>query len=217
MKKSKAETAETRKRIVDVAVRAFKANGIHATGVAEIMAAAGLTHGGFYRHFASKEQLVAEACAAGMETLVCAAATAAEGGPEAFLKHLERIFSAGHRDDTLGGCPLVAMGSELVRADEPTRHAVSQGFEALIDIVAKWMPDDDAQAARANAAYTLSSMIGAVTMSRIVDNRELSDQILDMAKSRLVDWPVKDQVEAKKRPAKTSATSRKRIATVSAE
>jgi TetR/AcrR family transcriptional repressor of nem operon len=217
MKKSKAETAETRKRIVDVAVRAFKANGIHATGVAEIMAAAGLTHGGFYRHFASKEQLIAEACAAGMETLVCAAATAAEGGRESFLKHIERVFSAGHRDDMLGGCPLVAMGSELVRADEQTRHAASQGFEALIDIVADWMPDEDIEAARAHAAYTLSAMIGAVTMSRIVDNRELSDQILHVAKSHIVDWPAKERAATKKRPAKTPAASRKRSAAVSAE
>ena len=64
MKKSKAETAATRKKIVAVASQAFKSNGIHATGVAEIMAAAGMTHGGFYRHFESKEQLIAAACAA---------------------------------------------------------------------------------------------------------------------------------------------------------
>jgi len=72
-KKSKTETAQTRKRIIDVAAKAFKSNGIEATGVAEIMSAAGLTHGGFYRHFESKEQLIAEACASGMELLVAAA------------------------------------------------------------------------------------------------------------------------------------------------
>jgi TetR/AcrR family transcriptional repressor of nem operon len=209
MKKSKAETAETRKRILEVAARAFKSNGIHATGVAEIMTAAGLTHGGFYRHFSSKEQMIAEACTASMGTLVDSAAAAAEGGPESFLKHIEDFLSAGYRDDTLGGCPLVAMGSELVRADARTRRAASQGFEELIDIVAKWMPDDDARAARASAMFTLSSMIGAVTMSRIVDNRELSDQILDVAKKRLANRSAKAS-PLKKRPTKPSAVTRAR-------
>ena len=200
MKKSKAETANTRKRILEVAARAFKNNGMHATGVAEIMAAAGLTHGGFYRHFSSKEELIAEACGASMRILVESAAAAVEGGPESFLNHIEDFLSAGYRDDTLGGCPLVAMGSELVRADARTRRAVSQGFEQLIDIVAKWMPDDDAQTATANAMFTLSSMIGAVTMSRIVDNRELSDQILDVAKKRLANRLATARRLLKKRP-----------------
>src|ERR1700722_12643480 len=107
MKKSKAETAITRKRIVQVAAQEFRRKGIQQTGVADVMAAAGLTQGGFYRHFASKDQLVAEACAASMSDLVQAADAAVEAGDDAFLKHVENFLSCKNRDDWLGGCPLV--------------------------------------------------------------------------------------------------------------
>ncbi|MFS8974506.1 TetR/AcrR family transcriptional regulator [Cupriavidus necator] len=188
MKKSKAETAETRRRIVEIAVREFRRNGIHATGVSEIMAAAGLTHGGFYRHFSSKDQLVAEACAASMESLVEKAEAAAEGGTEAFLNHIRDFLSAEYRDDRLGGCPLVALGSELARADEDTRRAASNGFRGLIDVTSDYF---DSEEAKGDAIFTLSAMIGAVTMSRIIDDQSLSDQILEEAKKRLARLPSK--------------------------
>lgn len=221
MKRSKAETAETRKRILEVASQAFKTNGIQGTGVAEIMAAAGLSHGGFYRHFASKEQLVAEACAVSMDFFVGSAGAAAERGRESFVKHIEHSLSAEYRDDTLGGCPLVAMGSELVRADVATRRAASQGFEDLVDVVAKWIPVEDSSTARDDAIFTLVSMIGAVTMSRIIDNRELSDQILDITKKRLASFPVKARSTRKRylaRPAKgTDKGGKQRLASPAAK
>jgi TetR/AcrR family transcriptional repressor of nem operon len=188
-KKSKTETAQTRKRIVEVAAKAFKSNGIQATGVAEIMSAAGLTHGGFYRHFESKEQLVAEACASSMELLVEAAEAAAAGGDAAFLKHLESFISTEHRAEYLGGCPLVAMGSELARADIETRHAASQGFQQMIDIIAKRSQAKGPKSAKEDAIFTLSSMIGAVTMARIMDDPKVSNQILAIARKRLGEMP----------------------------
>jgi TetR/AcrR family transcriptional repressor of nem operon len=197
VRKSAAEAAETRKRIVEEAAKAFKSNGIQATGVAQIMAAAGLTHGGFYRHFESKEQLLAEACAESMEVLVGAAESAARRGDDAFLKHLNDFLSAEYRDDCIGGCPLVAMGSELARADASTRHGASDGFSKIIDIMAKRSSAASAAAARADAIFTLSSMIGAVTMSRIVDDPKLSDQILAVARKRLLPSAVR---KPKRRP-----------------
>ncbi|WP_434576507.1 TetR/AcrR family transcriptional regulator [Pseudomonas sp. Z3-6] len=187
MRKSKAETAETRKRIVNVASQVFKCNGIHAAGVSEIMAAAGLTHGGFYRHFESKEQLVAEACAVSMDELVGAAEIAVEGGDETFLKHVEDFLSAEYRDDHLGGSPLVAMGSELARASEATRRAATLGYEGLIELMAKRCHLRGPELAKTDAIFTLSSMIGAVTMSRIVDDPELSHLILESTRTRLTE------------------------------
>jgi TetR/AcrR family transcriptional repressor of nem operon len=189
MKKSKAETALTRKRIVEVASQAFKTNGIQATGVAEIMQSAGLTHGAFYRHFESKEQLVAEACGAGMDVLVESARAAAESDA-AFRKHVESVLSAEYRDDCLGGCPLTAMGSELVRADPETRKIVSEGYKELISALSKRGPHQGTKTAEADAVFTLCSMVGAITMSRIVDDPRSSAQILDVARRRLVN-PVK--------------------------
>ena len=191
MKKSKVEAAETRKRIVEVAAQAFKSNGIRATGVAEIMAAAGLTHGAFYRHFESKEQLVAEACAVSMSTLVESTGAAAQEGDESFLAHLENFLSTDCHDDGLAGCPFVAMGSELARADLDARRAASAGFRGLIDIIAGRDQARDAASARADAIFTVSSMIGAVTMARIVDDPALSTQILDLARERLANLPAR--------------------------
>lgn len=193
MKRSKADTAETRKRIIKTAGQAFKSNGIEGTAVAEIMAAAGLSHGGFYRHFSSKEQLVAEACAAEMDHFVCAASESVEPGAEAFIRHIEKFLSAEYRDDTVIGCPIVTMGSELARADAGTRRVVSRGYEELIDIVTKWLSSVDDAAARDDAMFTLSSMVGAMTMSRITDNPALSDHMLEVAKKRLAHLLVQRQ------------------------
>lgn len=187
MKRSKADTAVTRARVVEVAAQTFAKNGIRATGVAEIMAAAGLTHGAFYRHFDSKEQLVAEACASTLDSLVGSAEAVAGQEQGSFLKNLERFLSSECHEDGLAGCPFVAMGSELARADSETRHVVTAGFENLVELIATRYPEMDTRSAREAAIYTLTSMIGAVTMSRIVDDSVLSNQILDVAKANLAE------------------------------
>ncbi len=197
MKKSKAEAAETRKRIVEVATDAFRCNGIRATGVAEIMAAAGLTHGAFYRHFDSKDQLIAEACAAGVDVLVDSAEIAAEGGTEAFLDHLEQFLSADYHDDSLAGCPFVSMGSELARADADTRRAATTGFLELIEIVARREGSMDGGVSEDSALFTVTSMIGAVTMARIVNDPAVSGRILDVARARLTGQSCREQSAAK--------------------
>jgi TetR/AcrR family transcriptional repressor of nem operon len=185
VKKSKAETAQTRRKIVAEAARAFKSNGIHATGVAEIMSAIGLTHGGFYRHFESKEQLVAEACSASMDLLIEAAQSAASSSDEAFLKHLEKLLSAQYRDEHSIGCPLVAMGSEIARADIDTKRAVSDGFRQLVEVIDRRHKLTGGKSVRDEAIFTLCSMIGAVTMARVMDDPELGEKILAIARKRL--------------------------------
>lgn len=185
MKKSKVETALTRKRIVEVASQTFKANGIQATGVAEIMQSVGLTHGAFYRHFESKEQLLAEACRAGMDVLVETAKAASESD-SAFRKYVESVLSAEYRADCLGGWPLTAMASELVRANPKTRNVVSEGYRELIEALSKRGPDQGTKTAEMDAVFILCSMTGAITMSRIVDDPRLSAQILEVARKRLV-------------------------------
>src|ERR1700738_4699391 len=112
MKKSKLESAETRRRIVRTAAAEFRRNGINGTGLSDLMAAAGLTHGGFYRHFGSKDQLVAEACAAAteavLETMKAAAThrTANNNGLQAIV---EGYLSTEHRDNPSEGCPFAGL------------------------------------------------------------------------------------------------------------
>jgi TetR/AcrR family transcriptional repressor of nem operon len=180
MKKSKVETAETRRRIVDVAAREFRARGIQATGVADIMSEAGLSHGGFYRHFDSKDHLVAEACEAGITAMIGKLEIAAGEliGKEGFKAIVEAYVSAAHRDSPGRDCPFASMGSELARTDEATRAAASRGFDELVDVVAKRIGHHHRDAARSEAVFALSAMIGAVTMARIIGSGEASDAIL---------------------------------------
>lgn len=187
MRKSKVETAETRKRIVGVAAREFRARGIGATGLADLMSEAGLSHGGFYRHFDSKDHLVAEACAAGLADVVSALEIAAEGshGKDGFKAIVDAYVSASHRDAPADGCPLAGMGSELAHADEQTRATASQGFENLVELLARRVGRRSRDAARSEAVFALAAMIGAITISRIVADPDVSNSILQDVKEHL--------------------------------
>src|SRR5271168_985160 len=183
MRKSREEAAETRKSIVRAAAREFRERGIVATGLADLMKAAGLTHGGFYRHFASKDQLVAEATVAAMDSILeeLAAHPTVNSAVAGYL-------STRHRDNPASGCPLAALGGELARSDKNARAAATAGFVRLVDILlaGKAHTAD----ARRQALVAAVAMIGAVTMSRVVSDSALSDEILDAAgKNLMADEP----------------------------
>ena len=188
MRKSKQAAAETRHRIVKAAAAKFRQNGIGGTGLSDLMAAAGLTHGGFYRHFDSKDQVVAEACTAAVETLVEQLAASASGkSPQRGLKTIvETYLSAAHRDEPANGCPLAALGSEMARADEKTRAAATQAFLKLVGVIASQFGKTRPEVARRRALVAAATMIGALTMSRIVTDSELSAGILREAEKQLV-------------------------------
>ena len=185
MKKSKIETAETRRRIVKAAAAEFRRNGIHATGLCELMAAAGLTHGGFYRHFDSKDQLVAEACAAGMEAGVGRATACHSLGRSGLKKIAASYLSTAHRDNPSEGCLLAGLGSELARSGDKTRATVTAGILKLADVIASEYCRTKPKTAKARALVALSAMIGAITLSRIVTDPELSAAILDHTRKYL--------------------------------
>ncbi|MGF6545892.1 TetR/AcrR family transcriptional repressor of nem operon [Paraburkholderia youngii] len=188
MRRSKLETAETRRRIVDVAARAFRANGIQTTGLADLMADAGLSHGGFYRHFESKDQLIAQACEAALTDIIgkLEAAAGERTGAKAFKAIVEAYVSTSHRDAPADGCPLAGMGSELARADGQTRAVAARGFDGLVDILASRSGRRHHAAARSEAIFALSAMIGALTMARIVEDPDESAAILQTVQERLI-------------------------------
>ena len=185
MRKSKQEAAATRQRIVKAAAAKFRLNGIGGTGLSDVMAAAGLTHGGFYRHFESKDQLVAEACAAATESAM--ATFFSNKSPKNGLKaRVAKYLSPAHRDDPSGGCPLAALGSEIARSDEKTRAAATQAFLKLVEVIASQFRKTPPDVARRRALVAAATMIGALTMSRIVTDSELSAGILREAEKQLV-------------------------------
>jgi TetR/AcrR family transcriptional repressor of nem operon len=178
MRKSREEAAQTRRRIVEAASREFQKNGIVATGLNDLMKAAGLTHGGFYKHFASKDQLVAEATTAALDALLeqMAAHPTITAAVAAYL-------STRHRDNPASGCPLAAIGSELSRSDRKARAAATAGFVRLVDILEG---KAGTAAARRRALVAAATMIGAVTMSRMVTDLELSAEILREVEKNLM-------------------------------
>jgi TetR/AcrR family transcriptional repressor of nem operon len=181
VRKSKEEAALTRKRIVTAAAGEFRKNGIVATGLNDLMKAAGLTHGGFYKHFESKDQLVTEACAEAVETMIEFVTDAAAGGTPV----AETYLSTSQRDNPAAGCPLSAIGSELGRSDEKTRAVATEGFLKLVDVMAGQFGKAKPADARRRALVAVSMMIGAQTMARMVTDPELSAEILREAKKSL--------------------------------
>lgn len=192
MRKSKQEAAATRQRIISAAAAAFRKNGIAATGLADLMADAGLTHGGFYRHFDSKDQIVAEACTTAVDSLVEQLAAAASGkSPQRGLKTIvENYLSAAHRDEPADGCPLAALGSEIARADDRTRAAATQAFLKLVGLIAAQFGKTRPDIARQRALVVAATMIGALTMSRVVTDSELSAGILREAEKQIGQFAV---------------------------
>jgi TetR/AcrR family transcriptional repressor of nem operon len=178
MRKSREEAARTRERIVTAAAGEFRKHGIVATGLNDLMKAAGLTHGGFYKHFESKDQLIEEACGEAVKALIEKMSVAGTRAVAAYL-------STGHRDNPAEGCPLAAIGSELARGDENTRAVATDGFLKLVEIVADQFGEIPPEAARRRALVAVSTMIGALTMSRIVTDPDLSGEILRSAEESL--------------------------------
>jgi TetR/AcrR family transcriptional regulator, transcriptional repressor for nem operon len=185
MRKSKQEAAATRQRIIKAAAAAFRKNGIAGTGLSDLMAAAGLTHGGFYRHFDSKDQIVAEACAAATESAI-ATFFSKKSSQRGLKARIAKYLSPAHRDDPSAGCPLAALGSEIARCDGKTRAAATQAFLELVDIIAAESGKTRPDVARRRALVAASTMIGALTMSRMVTDSELSAGILREAEKQLV-------------------------------
>ena len=183
MRKSKLEAAQTREAVVASAAELIRRTGIAEASVADVMASAGLTHGGFYRHFRSKEQLVAEAfSAAGEKTITTIGRLMAKGG---FNAAVDGYLSKSHRDSGAPICPFVACGSEIARSGKEAKTAATEVLERLFATLCGDAPDHMDAQARADAIIALSTMIGAMTLARVAADSGLSSEILDRAKSHL--------------------------------
>jgi TetR/AcrR family transcriptional repressor of nem operon len=187
MRKSKQEAAETRERIVEAASAEFRRKGIGGTGLADLMAAAGLTHGGFYKHFDSKEQVVEESLTRAVGSLVETMESKLSTSSRSRGLHaaIDAYLSIEHRDNAADGCPFVALGSELSRSSDGVREATTTGFLRLVDVIAAHMDGVSPAVAKKEALVILSTMIGALTMARVVTDPALSASILRQARQHL--------------------------------
>lgn len=166
----------THERIVGAAARAIRRSGYGGTGVADIMKDVGLTHGGFYAHFASREAMLAEAAdRAGAESVANLKRIAAAAPPQEALRSMIRAYlSKEHVEDAETGCPVAALGSEMPRQASRVRRAATRRIKEVIDLVARYGPDRGEPQAHARALVTVATMVGALVLARAVDDPKLS-------------------------------------------
>ena len=187
MRVSRQKAAETRERIIDAAGALFRAKGFDGVGVADIMKAADLTHGGFYGHFASKDDLAAQASQRAMARAAENwAKIIAEAGAHPFAALLEHYLSPRHRDDPGHGCAFAALSVDTARCGAPVRTAFAEGLEPLIEIVADALPGRSKAARRRKAVAAVAELVGALILARAVAGTALSDELLDAARRQLL-------------------------------
>ena len=178
----------THERIVEAAARAIRRSGYDGTGVADIMKAAGLTHGGFYAHFASRDAMLAEAAdRAGAEAVATSTRIACAAPPRQGLQSLLRAYlSKEHLEGTDAGCPVAALGSETPRQAPEVRRAATRHIKEMIDLVARQSTDWGRPGAHERALVTVATMVGALLVARAVDDIHLSDALREAALDHLL-------------------------------
>ncbi|MTH80213.1 TetR/AcrR family transcriptional regulator [Paracoccus aestuariivivens] len=180
MKVSREKMAENRSRILTEAAVLFREKGFDAVSVAEVMKAAGLTHGGFYGHFASKDELIAQ---------TVSHATTGSEGTKGFAAFAESYLSPRHRDASGQGCPTAALASDLRHQSAEARQAMAAGIEAQLAHIAAAMQRDSTTVIapadlRRRAIGSWSAMVGAMIMARAVEDPGLADELL----AGTLDW-----------------------------
>jgi len=175
MGNSQADKAANHERIVRTASTLIRRDGIDGASVAELMAEAGLTHGGFYRHFDSRDELVAEAVESALAHGSNRTNAAAEtGGSDALAAIIDSYLSRLHRDKPETGCAVAALPTDIIRSNPRAREAYSAQVRRYIDLLAGLTSDGD----RDEAQLVLAALIGGLLLARAVDDRALSDEIL---------------------------------------
>ena len=171
----------THERILEVAARAIRRSGYDGTGVAHIMKEAGLTHGGFYAHFASREAMLAEAAdRAGAESVAKLTKIASTAPANQALESLIGAYlSKAHVERADTGCPLAALGSEMPRQASEVRLAATRRIKEMVDLVARQSPDWGQPGAHEHALVTVAMLVGTLIMARAVDDEGFSDSLLD--------------------------------------
>jgi TetR/AcrR family transcriptional regulator, transcriptional repressor for nem operon len=187
MRVSREQAALNRDRIIDAAGALFRAKGFGGVGVADIMKAADLTHGGFYGHFASKDDLVAQASKRAMARAATSWERVVADAPDTpFAALLKHYLSERHRDDPGKGCVFAALAADASRSGKVVRNAFAEGLEPLLDILTDAIPDRSKAARRRKAVAAMGALVGALGLARATEGAPLSDEILDAARRELL-------------------------------
>jgi TetR/AcrR family transcriptional repressor of nem operon len=188
MRYSREHKLETHARIVKRASVRLREKGAHGIGVADLMKDAGLTHGGFYAHFDSREALVIEAFAHAMDRSSERWRKLAEQTPpdQRMAAIVESYLTPAHRDDPGHGCAIPTLAAEIARESSKTRKAFAAKLEQMIDTLAAQIPDISRKAARKQAMAVIATMIGTLVMARVAGNGDVSEEILNAGREAVL-------------------------------
>ncbi|MCK1642356.1 TetR/AcrR family transcriptional regulator [Bradyrhizobium sp. 157] len=182
MRVSRIQAAENREAVINVASRLFRECGFDGIGLKDLMKGAGLTQGGFYKQFASKEDLAAQASRRALEsaTLRWSAATAAK--PEDPLGAVIAFYlSTEHREEKMDGCPVVALGSDAARQGSDVKASFEAGIKSYLELLGRLIAETNGEEPDGKAMVILATMVGALTLSRVVNDPDLAQAFLDRA------------------------------------
>jgi TetR/AcrR family transcriptional repressor of nem operon len=189
------ETAERHERILDAASRRFRRNGFAGVNVAEVMSAAGLTHGAFYAHFESKNALAAAAVDRALGELLAhlARAATASDPADAFVTN---YLSLEHRNNVEQGCAAAALGAEIARDGGKSRSIFTRHLQTILANMTKsFWPRAETGDSRAKAIHLYSTLVGAILLARAVDDPILSEEILEANRHALMSVPQEPRAE----------------------
>ena len=188
MRVSRTQAAENRQTVINVASRLFREHGFDGIGLKDLMKGAGLTQGAFYKQFASKEDLAVEASKRALENASGRWSDAAERNPDDPLGAVIAFYLSGdHREEKMDGCPIVALGSDAARQGPDVKAEFEAGIKAHLDVLGRFIAEAGGEASSGKAMAILSTMVGAVTLSRVVNDPELAQALLDAAAEQVRD------------------------------
>jgi TetR/AcrR family transcriptional repressor of nem operon len=182
MRVSRIQAAENRQTVINVASRLFRERGFDGIGLKDLMKAAGLTQGAFYKQFASKEDLAVEASKRALESASGRWSDAAAANPDDPLGAVIAFYLSGdHREEKMDGCPIVALGSDAARQGSDVKAAFEAGIKAHLEVLGRFIAETGGEESSGKAMAILTTMVGAVTLSRVVNDPDLARAILDAA------------------------------------
>jgi len=182
MRVSRIQAAENRQTVINVASRLFRERGFDGIGLKDLMEGAGLTQGAFYKQFESKEDLAAQASRRALESASQRWSAAIAENPDDPLGAVIAFYlSAGHREEKLDGCPVVALGSDAARQGTGVKAAFEEGIKAYLEVLGPLLPKTDGEDSNRKAMVVLSTMVGAMTLSRAVNDPDLAQAFQNAA------------------------------------
>ena len=182
MRVSRIQAAENRQTVINAASRLFREHGFDGIGLKDLMEGAGLTQGAFYKQFASKQDLAAQASRRALESASRRWSAAAAANPKDPIGAVIAFYlSTEHREERMDGCPIVALGSDVARQGSDVKASFEAGIKAHLELLGRLIGETDGEEPSGKTMAILSTMVGAVVLSRAVNDERLSKQFLEAA------------------------------------